>query len=144
MIKFIFWNHNFDYNILIFLFSRESSPKDDPRKKKQPSVESEPQQNVYNPSRDLYQKSTNPTDQQQPIQDVYSPTQDVQDLYKPPAALLQRPPAALGDSGSGSYNPRQELFGNNPAWDANYDHSQSHPAPVRGDPRARRDPRRRD
>ena len=83
----------------------------------------------------------------------YSPTQDVEDMYQVPAAL-QRPPDSgiLAPGASGGYNPRQDLFaGGNPAWDTNYDHPQSHPAPpnnVRGldrDPRAaRRDPRRRD
>ena len=72
-------------------------------------------------------------------------------MYQVPAAL-QRPPDSglLAPGASGGYNPRQDLFaGGNPAWDTNYDHPQSHQAPVRGgdrdrDPRARRDPRRRD
>lgn len=84
---------------------------------------------VYNPSRELYQ-------QRNDTKDVYSPTQDVQDLYKPPAAL-QRPP-------NESYNPREDLIGNNPGvWDTNY--SSAEPAPVQSrDPRAnRRDPRQR-
>ena len=69
-------------------------------------------------------------------------------MYQVPAAL-QRPPDSGGPPGASGYNPRQDLFaGGNPAWDTNYDHPQSHQAPVRGggdrDPRARRDPRRRD
>lgn len=94
-------------------------------------------ENVYNPSRDLFGKND-------VIQDVYSPSQDVQDLYKPPAALLERPPPAFGDS----YNPRQDLARLASPWEndpfqAPNPNPNPNPAPVKGDPR-RRDPRRRD
>ena len=129
-------------------------------------VASTTDENVYNPSRDLFSKTSTPTAATAPknpdgIQDVYSPTQDVQDLYRPPPGLLQRPPSM--QQGSSGYNPRNDLLNTNQPgmWDTNYDTNQRNnyyqeagggqgqpstaAAPVRGDPRAnRRDPRRRD
>ena len=136
---------------------------------KKASTSSEPvapsDENVYNPSRDLYNKSTTQQSSSQnsePIKDCYSPSQDVEDLYRPPPISGARPQSSGSTSGSGSgYNPRNDLINNQQPgiWDTNYDSNNqrgnfyqpesgvSNPpaVPVRGDPRAnRRDPRRRD
>ena len=108
-------------------------------------------ENVYNPSRDLFSKTsaTTPTTAPTPatttappvaaankdnnpdgIKDVYSPTQDVEDFYRPPPPQSTSglrppggpPPSGLGGSG---YNPRNDLINNQQpgVWDANYDNS---------------------
>ena len=108
-------------------------------------------ENVYNPSRDLFSKTstTTPTTAPTPatttappvaaankdnnpdgIKDVYSPTQDVEDFYRPPPPQSTSglrppggpPPSGLGGSG---YNPRNDLINNQQpgVWDTNYDSS---------------------
>ena len=104
-------------------------------------------ENVYNPSRDLFSKTSTPaTTTPTPaatlpvignkdniadggIKDVYSPTQDVEDFYRPPPQPTSGlrppggpPPSGLGGSG---YNPRTDLINNQQpgVWDTNYDNS---------------------
>ncbi len=111
--------------------------------------------NVYNPTKELYGRSSGGGGE---VKEVYSPSQDVQDLYKTPDALLQRPPSA--GPPLNLYNPRQDLEQHdpNPGWGGGGP-SYAPPPPQSSfgsspndnsgsassrDPRARRDPRRRD